>query len=206
MTQDNKISYRTNRLGKVREIVLTKVINSLAVLWFFAVWLNACSTTVSQPARLGLKLPPTALGASISLQQHLRVERDGHIDELDAALEVDSKRLELVGLALGHRMLTLHYDGDTLQSSRHPMLPAQLRDEDVLEDLQLTLWPVDAIRSALPAGWRIEENGLHRTLLLGDVPIVLINYSGQPRWIGKIELSNLRYRYRLTIQSVSTGP
>jgi len=134
------------------------------------------------------------------------VEREGRIDELDAALEVDPQRLELVGLALGQRVLTLHYDSERLKSWRHSMLPAQLRDEDVLEDLQLTLWPVDAIRPALPAGWRIEENGLHRTLLLGDVPVVLINYSGQPRWIGKIELSNLRYRYRLTIQSVSTGP
>ena len=193
-------------LGSIGEIVLTRVINSLAVFSFFAVWLNACTTSVSQPARLGLKLPPTALGASISLQQHLSVERDGHIDELDAALEVDSKRLELVGLALGHRMLTLHYDGETLQSSRHPMLPAQLRDEDVLEDLQLTLWPVNAIRSALPVGWRIEESGLRRTLLRDDMPVMVIDYSGQPRWLGKIELSNLRYRYRLTIQSVSTVP
>ena len=193
-------------VGNVTEIVSTRVINSLAKFWFLAVWLNACTAPGSQPARLGLKLAPTALGASVSLQQHLRVERDGHIDELDAALEVDSKGLELVALSLGHRVLTLHYDGETLQSFRHPMLPDQLRDEDVLEDLQLTLWPVDAIRSALPAGWHIEERGLHRTLRLGDAPIVRIHYSGQPRWIGKIEVSNLRYRYRLTIQSVSTGP
>jgi hypothetical protein len=134
------------------------------------------------------------------------VEREGRIDELDAALEVDPKRLDLVGLALGQRVLTLHYDGETLRSWRHSMLPAQLRDEDVLEDLQLTLWPVDAIRSALPAGWRIEESGLRRTLLRDDMPVMVIDYSGQPRWIGKIELSNLRYHYRLTIQSVSTAP
>jgi hypothetical protein len=37
------------------------------------------------------------------------------------------------------------------------MVPAQLQAEDVLENLQLTLWPVDAIRQALPSGWRIEE-------------------------------------------------
>jgi hypothetical protein len=38
------------------------------------------------------------------------------------------------------------------------------------------------------------------------MPVMVIDYSGQPRWIGKIELSNLRYHYRLTIQSVSTSP
>lgn len=165
-----------------------------------------CTVPVHQPARLGLKLPPAALGSSITLQQHLTVERGAHIDELDAALEIDPQRLDLVGLALGQRVLTLHYDGERLQSWRHAMLPALLRDEDVLEDLQLTLWPVDAIRSALPADWRIEESGLRRTLLRGGIPVMVIDYSGQPRWIGKIELSNLRYHYRVTIRSVSSGP
>jgi hypothetical protein len=183
------------------------MINSLVAFGFFALgFSSSCTTSVSQPGRLGLKLPPAALGSSISLQQHLTVEHGARIDELETALEVDSQRLDLVGLALGQRVLTLHYDGERLQSWRHSMLPAQLRDEDVLEDLQLTLWPVDAIRSALPAGWRIEESGLRRTLLRDDMPVMVIDYSGQPRWIGKIELSNLRYHYRLTIQSVSTGP
>jgi hypothetical protein len=186
--------------------VLPGVIKSLVTFGFFTLELSGCAPAVSQPARLGLKLPPAALGSSISLQQHLSVERGGRIDELDAALEVDPQGLDLVGLALGQRVLTLHYDGETLQSWRHSMLPTQLRDEDVLEDLQLTLWPVDAIRSALPPRWRIEESGQRRTLFIDDMPVIVIDYSGQPRWIGKIELSNLRYHYRLTIQSVSTGP
>ena len=62
------------------------------------------------------------------------------------------------------------------------------------------------IRSALPPRWRIEESGQRRTLWLDDTPIMVIDYSDQPRWIGKIELSNLRYHYRLTIQSVSASP
>jgi len=152
-----------------------------------------------------LRLPPAALGASIQLQQHLTVERGGHLDELDAAVEIDAERIDLVGLALGQRVLSLHYDGKTLQSWRHPMMASELRAEDVLEDLQLTLWPVEEIRQVLPAGWRIEENGLRRTLSAIDVPVTVIQYSGEPRWSGTIELTNLRYHYRLTIQSVPTG-
>jgi hypothetical protein len=83
------------------------------------------------------------------------------------------------------------------------MFPAVVRAEDVLEDIQLTLWPVDAIRKALPTGWQIEENGLRRTLVLAGMPVMVIDYSGAPRWSGKVVLSNLRYRYRLTIESVS---
>jgi hypothetical protein len=165
----------------------------------------ACTVSAYQPARLGLKLAPSALGESISLQQHLTVERNGRVDELEAVLEVDSQRLDLVGLVLGQRVLTLHYDGQILHTWWHPLFPPEVRDEDILEDLQLILWPVDAVRQALPGGWRIEENGARRTLLIGEMPVTVINYSGVPRWNGKIELSNLRYRYRLIIQSVSNG-
>jgi hypothetical protein len=153
------------------------------------------------PARLGLKLAPAALGESISLQQHLKVERAGRVDELDAALEVDAAQLQLVGLAFGQRVLSLRYDGKGLTSWRHVMLPSQVRPEDVLEDIQLALWPAAAIAQALPPGWRIEDTGLHRSLYLGDAVIATIDYSGQPRWSGTVVLQNLRYKYRLTIQS-----
>jgi hypothetical protein len=96
----------------------------------------------------------------------------------------------------------LHYDGKSLETWRDPMVGKGLRGEDVLEDLQLTLWPIEQIRLALPTGWRIEEKGLRRTLYLEDEPVTVIEYSAQPRWSGTIELTNLRYRYRLTIHSV----
>jgi hypothetical protein len=172
-----------------------------------AIGIAGCVTSAPQPQsnNLGLKLTPADLGATISLQQHLAVERDNQVDEIDTALEVDPQQLELVGLALGKRVLSLHYDGKTLQSWRHPLLPEQVRAEDVLQDIQLTLWPTEVIQKALPAGWRIEESGLRRTLLAGDTPVMVIEYSQQSRWSGKVVLSNLRYHYRITIQSVSTA-
>jgi Protein of unknown function (DUF3261) len=186
--------------------VLPGVIRSLAGFVSLALIIPGCALTSPQPARLGLRLAPATLGASISLQQQIRVERQGRFEDLQAALEVDAERLDLVGLVLGQRVLSLHYDGRVLQSWRHPMLPAQLRGEDVLEDLQLALWPVDAIRQALPPGWQIEEFGRRRTLMLGDRPVMVIDYSGEPRWSGKIDLANLRYDYRLLIESVSSDP
>lgn len=167
--------------------------------------LACCGLAPDPAARIGLRLAPVTLGRSLSLQQHLMVERQGRIDELDAALEVDAERVELVGLALGQRMLALRYDGRALESWRHPLVPEQLRGEDVLEDLQLTLWPVDVIRNALPSGWSIEDVGARRTLSLAGEPVLVIDYRGEPRWNGKIELNNLRYQYRLTIDSIASG-
>lgn len=167
------------------------------------VLLTACATA-PQPAplaRLNLKLAPAALGEAISLQQHLTVERNGKIDELDAAIEIDDKRVDLVGLAFGQRVLTLHYDGQTLTTWRHLMLPKQVRADDVLEDMQLALWPVEAVAAALPAGWRVEEAGLERRLFLEQELVATIAYSAKPRWNGIIKMNNLRYNYRLTIES-----
>ena len=136
------------------------------------------------------------------MQQHLKVERAGRTDDLDVALQVEPDAVDVVGLAFGQRVLSLHYDGNEVKEWRHVMLPRQVRAEDVLEDMQLTLWPVDALARALPAGWRIEEEGqgLRRTLYLRDEPIMRIAYSGLPRWSGTVVLENLRYKYRLTIQ------
>nr|ADU90646.1 hypothetical protein CCT_ORF03616 [Collimonas sp. MPS11E8] len=177
----------------------------LSAALVLATLLASCATTPASqaPARLGLKMAPASLGANISLQQHLTVERNGRVDQLDAALEIDQQQLNMVGLAFGQRVLSLHYDGQTLQSWRHPMLPSQVRAEDVLEDMQLTLWPVAAIRQALPAGWAIEQQGLQRTLSLQGETVTVINYSTPTPWDGKVELDNLRYHYRLTIESVS---
>lgn len=165
--------------------------------------LGGCSTKEEAPARLGLRLAPAALGETISVQQHLTVQRGGSTNDLDAALEVDADKVSLVGLALGMRVLSLEFDGKQLTEWRHPMLPAQVRAADVLEDLQLTLWPAVDIARALPAGWTIEEQGLRRTLRRQGEVVATVDYSGTPRWKGKAVLDNVRYKYRLTIESAA---
>ena len=179
----------------------------LVLLGLFVFQAAGCSTLEKLPeARLGLMLLPDSLGEAISVQQSLRVERDGRIDHLEVALEVDPERLQMIGLAFGQRVLRLSYDGRNLQTWRHLLLPSQVRAEDILEDVQLTLWPAEAIRQALPEGWRIEETGLRRTLRLNDRAVMLIEYSDPIRWRGKVELLNLRYHYRLIIRSAPTSP
>ena len=179
--------------------------------------LAACATTSAPPvspplpaaARLQLQLSPASLGTSISLQQHLTVERDGRSDQLDTVLEIDPEQLNLVGLAFGQRVMTLQYDGKELKTWRHLMLPKQVQGEDVLRDIQLTLWPVAAIRAALPAGWELQESdtaGMRRTLLQDHQVVTQIDYPDRKAWGGTVILTNLRYHYKLTILSVVTGP
>lgn len=163
--------------------------------------LAGCASPPPPATTLGLKLSPASLGQPLSVQQHLTVERNGSRNELDTALEVDDHHLELVGMVLGQRVLRLHFDGKTIESWRHLLLPSQVQADNVLDDLQLTLWPVAAIRPALPPGWRLEEQGLRRSLYLDDKLVATIEYDEQLRWNGTAVLNNVRYNYRLTIQS-----
>jgi len=177
-----------------------------------AVLLSACatrpepSTPAADSARLHLQLSPAALGTSLSLQQHLSVERAGRTDDIDTVLEIEPDHLDLVGLAFGQRVMSLHYDGKELKTWRHFMLPKEVQGEDVLQDVQLTLWPVAAIRAALPAGWELRENEMQRTLLHNQQMITQIDYPDRKAWGGKVVLTNLLYHYKLTIQSVVIAP
>ena len=182
------------------------VIRAEPFFWLMPLACLLAGCAAPAPLRLGLKLAPASLGASISLQQHLTVEREGRIDEFDAVLEVDEQSVNLIILMLGQRMLSLAFDGQRVETWRHPAVPSQLRAEDVLEDLQLTFWPAAAIAGALPAGWGIEERGLRRVLSLNAEPVIVIDYEGSPRWSGSVALANLRYGYRITIQSVPNLP
>ncbi|EJL88285.1 Protein of unknown function (DUF3261) [Herbaspirillum sp. CF444] len=185
---------------------LNPVISSVVT----ALLLSACAATPPEPpaasARLHLQLAPASLGSSLSLQQHLTVERAGRTDDIDTVLEIEPDHLDLVGLAFGQRVMSLHYDGKELKTWRHFMLPKEVRGEDVLQDVQLTLWPAAAIRAALPAGWELEENDMQRTLRLNHEVVTQIDYPDRKAWGGKVILTNLRYRYKLTIQSVVTAP
>lgn len=193
---------------------------SAAALVLALLLLAGCASVphAAAPARLGLRLSPATLGQQLSLQQHLTVEREGRTDELDTALEIDDRQLTLVGLAVGQRVMTLEYDGVQLKTWRHFMLPAQVRGEDVLEDLQLTLWPAAAIAAALPPGWTLQDNvagtisatppptpqATRRTLSYDGKRVTVIDYPGPQRWSGAVVLTNLRYHYRLTI--TTAGP
>ena len=173
------------------------------LFWPALIACAGCAATA--PLRIGLRLAPGSLGESISLQQRLTVERNGRTEQLDAALEIDPEKVQLVILMLNQRMLSVVFDGSAVQTWRHPMVPAQLRGEDVLEDLQLTLWPAEAIRKALPDHWSLEQRGFERVLSFDQQPVIRIDYSGTPGIVDKAALANLFYDYRIIVESIANG-
>jgi hypothetical protein len=180
----------------------------LSSLWPLAIAVAAAcrGAPPSQRDRLSLALSPASFGRTLSLQQQVHVEYADRTVDLDAVLDIAPDSLTLVGMAFGQRMLTLRYNGVTLDEKRHPMLPRDVRGADILTDVQVALWPADAVRAALPAGWTLTDSDTLRTLSKGALEMVTISYDAAPHWSALVTLRNLRYAYRLVIRSVAEDP
>lgn len=148
-----------------------------------------------------LRLAPAALGEELSLQQKLHFRFGAQQRELDALLEVDASEVRLAVQALGQTGVSLRWDGSELTQQRASWLPEAVRGERVLDDLQFVLWPADAIRAALPPGWRLEEQAGVRRLLHGDT----VWLSVTPVDIFHVKLENFAERYSLEIESADIG-
>ena len=186
-----------HKLGLIQKLVPAIIILSL---------LSACASSpppseISQANSINLRLSPAELGESIQVEQRLTVERDHQIDSLDVALQVDPQSINLVGLVLGKRVLSLHFDGTSLTAWRHPMLPEAVRAEDVLENMQLSLWPADAISRQLPSGWHLQEAAQSRFLFYQNRLVIRIDYTERLRWRGTVRLENFAYHYVLTVET-----
>jgi|GEM_PF-75475 hypothetical protein len=170
------------------------------------VLVTACRGAAAAPPvpddRPLLALSPVSFAGSLSVQQRVHVERDGRIVDFDAVLEVSPDMVTLVALGFGTRLFTLRYDGTKLDEARSPMLPRDVRGSDILSDMQLSLWPADAVRAALPSGWSLRDAPNARTLLKGADEITNITYDTMPRWKGKVTLQNHQFGYRLVITTV----
>lgn len=144
-----------------------------------SVVLAGCATTppVSHAAPQ-LRLAPALLGRPLNLQQHLTLHAPGRDQQLDVLLEADARHVQMGLVAMGQVAARLDWDGATLAESKAPWWPQEVSGSRILSDLQLTLWPVDAIQAALPAGWRLVEQGDVRTLTQDGQVVTVITRLG----------------------------
>ena len=175
----------------------------LIALLLAGLLLAACATRPAIPAVVlpPLRLAPAALGHEMAEQQRLVFRFGTQVRELDALLEVDASEVRLAVQAMGRTGVRLQWDGTDLVEQRAAWLPAAVRGERVLDDVQFSLWPAAAIRAVLPAGWELVERGTFREL----------RRNGQV-WLQReqVDAMTLRVRngvddYELMIESVNGG-
>ncbi len=193
---------------------LTRQINAMKIALAGAALLamlgvSACvhtPPTRPEPAPL-LRLSPASLGRMLALQQSLDVSLPARPDapqHLDLILEADASSVRMALLSLGQTVARLSWDGNELSETRAPWLPEALRADRTLSDLQLVLWPAEAIRAALPEGWSLDSNARERVLRQRGEAVVTISYPSPLQ----AELAQLREGYRIHIESrpLEAGP
>lgn len=144
-----------------------------------------------------LRLAPQALGRPLSLQQQLSVTAGEQTHRIEVLLEADPAAVRLALVSLGQTAARLEWDGQALKETRASWLPAVVSSERILSDLQLVLWPADAIRAVLPAGWTLAADPQERVLAQHGEAVVRIRYPSPTR----AELSQLREAYSLRVDS-----
>lgn len=168
------------------------------LLGLVALLLAACAG----PPRAGdeqlvLRLSPASLGHELALQQHMTVSAYGRSHAMDVAIEVDAQAVRMAVLDFGQTVARLEWDGRDLSESKVKGWPDAVTGARVLSDLQLVHWPLEAIRPALPAGWRVEMDGGERVVRHGDATVVRVRYPAP----GSAELDNLAGGYRLQLEA-----
>lgn len=171
-----------------------------------------------------LRLPPAALRRTLALEQRIVIEARDEKQKLvkrqiETVLEADASTLHVVVLYMGQTAAVLDWDGQQLREKRSIWWPSGVSSERVLSELQLALWPADAIRAALPTGWTLQEEDQVRLLQAtwGNAreTVVRIQYQGEsldrpgtgaPAVPAYAELLNLRDGYRLSIRSRALDP
>lgn len=168
-------------------------------------FLAGCVTTpkpLPPPPEFGLRLSPASLGRELSLTQRITVSHGEVRRSFDAQLEADATAVRVAAVSLGQTIATLSWDGQTLEQRVSAHVPEVVTAARILSDVQLAWWPAQAIRAALPPGFRLEEQGSTRTLFHGEAPFATVSYEGTPPAWRHVRLAHHRYGYQLDIESV----
>ena len=155
----------------------------------------------ASPARV--LVAPSSLGAERTVSQLVRGAIGTREATLTCVVTVKGSEMTVVGLnAMGIRLFTVRYDGQTVQAEQGLPIPEQLTPERLLADLQFVFWPVDALRAPLAEdGWEINDAPGTRRLRRDGRLVAEAHYASDDPWSGRSWLVNFEYGYSMQIDS-----
>ena len=182
--------------------------------------LNACSMVYQQPTGASvaidkdteLALPlPAELGYSFTASQLISATWQDDTQQLPVQVEVTPEKVVLAGFSSwGTRILSLQYQNQAIDTQVLSGLGATLpQPEQVLFNLMLTLWPVEAWSQPLQSiGWHLVDTDNSRTVFDDNQQaIIRIDYQAAPgahKTAGNIVFKHLTQGYTITIQTLNS--
>ncbi|MEZ9317256.1 DUF3261 domain-containing protein [Vibrio lentus] len=183
--------------------------------------LSACSMVSQQPTGASvaidkdteLALPlPAELGYSFTASQLISATWQDDTQQLPVQVEVTPDKVVLAGFSSwGTRILSLQYQNQAIETQVLSGLGATLpQPEQVLFNLMLTLWPIEAWAQPLQGiGWHLVDTDNSRTVFdENQQAIIEIDYQAEPgahKTTGNIVFKHLTQGYTITIQTLNSA-
>lgn len=148
--------------------------------------------------------PPSAAGGNINAAQTIIVHFRDQTFSLETQIQITPQRLDLVALDnMGRRAMTVSLQGDHIDYTRAPWFPVTVRPADILEDIAIVQWPVDAVASSLSAcGAAITATANGRDVTAGKRDLIAVTYEKGEGWNRAAHLRNIAFGFNIDIQSV----
>jgi hypothetical protein len=160
------------------------------------------------PKTVMVVAPPRGHDGSSSVAQSIVAHYRDQTFAFDAQIQMAPQTFDLVALdAMGRRALTVHWNGDKMNSEAAPWLPPLMRPADILADIAIVYGPGDEIaQSVANAGATLSETGTTRTIAKGNHDLIVVEYGEGSGWSRAAKLRNLAFGYEIDIRSVALSP
>lgn len=183
--------------------------NKLITL-FVCILLSGCASNSQTLTSAWLKrdvkvrLPAVTLSHDINKQQLLTAKVGNKTGSLITLLEVKDGRVVLMGLStMGIRLFEATYDGQTIQVEKYITLLDLPPANQVLADIMLSYWPVNAWQHLLPNEWQLLDKGNKRLLIDDNQQIISeITYKQSSGEREPITIKNNYFNYFISIQDM----
>ncbi|WP_370980101.1 DUF3261 domain-containing protein [Agaribacterium sp. ZY112] len=167
--------------------------------WFLLL-ISACSN-VHKKERLAPALSSWLPADTLAVAQYIDIHRANKSWQLQAMLEGNAGGIKLLLMSeLGQRLFLLDYDGEQLSNSKYVVVPMPFDEAYILQSLQFSFWPDQALNELEPLGYSFNfyEDGRREIFYKGELYAERVLIDGCDK---KVELHQYTYKFVLTIQS-----
>jgi len=147
-------------------------------------------------------LPAPGITPALNSQQLLTGSFNGKSQSLLVMLNADAQKVTLAGLSsVGIRLFLATYDATGIHTEQSIVVPQLPPASQVLADVMLSHWPIDAWLPQLPKGWTLKDKGDRRELRNADGELVTeIVYLQRKGKREPISIEQHVFHYHITIQ------
>lgn len=154
-------------------------------------------------------LPAATLGQTRNALQIVRAAFGPQEATMQSAVDITPERMQVVALsAMGLRLFSVIVEGGKTTVERAPGIPEQVQPEQILSDIQLCYWPLEALRAGYQGtSWDVSEPFVGTRRLKRDGRLIAeVHYSkpGTDPWRSRLWLANFEYGYSLAVDPAPT--